>query len=194
MLKILFAALGVAASCNTLAHDLFDLQVCDAYPDTGARSACYRKLDPAGACRNADVAAEGACLRRAAASPASSSPSSRPPPQGQATANRPAAVAPLGDTEVCRAVIGAVMGRNPLAMSGVRTAGAEIQVSYVRPNDNSTFSYRCKLEGDRASWASPGSPWRSDSRIGFTVDQPARTVHVRESFPDGSANDKAFQF
>ncbi len=53
--------------------------------------------------------------------------------------------------DICKAAIAVEMGRDPKIMRK-KSAGEESEISYVRKEDGSKFSYRCKLDGDRVVW------------------------------------------
>lgn len=102
---------------------------------------------------------------------------------------------PFSKKQICKAAISTVMGRNPSVMSIDRVSGNIIYVSYVRADDGSHWSYRCKLNGSRVVWSSKTGRWRNsqfDSKITFSVN--GKTLSITESYSDGSATHKSFKF
>jgi len=74
-------------------------------------------------------------------------------------------------------------------------------VSYVRQDDNTTWSYLCKFEGNRVIWAGAGSPsspnaigrWRThpqDEVITYAI--VGDKVTIKERYSDGSSNEESF--
>jgi hypothetical protein len=86
------------------------------------------------------------------------------------------------------------MGRDVNTISVTRFRDGETDVEYIRPDDQSVWKIRCKVEGDRVIWRGidsfgPGSGlgrWRdgpSDPRI--TVGLAGARVRVAEAFEPG---------
>ena len=96
-------------------------------------------------------------------------------------------------SEVCRAGIAALMGREPSIISA-RQVGGIAHLSYVRPDDGTRWSYRCRLVGARILWASDTGRWRThpaDEVMSFnelSLDQ----LEVRLHFSDGSSAIKSY--
>jgi endogenous inhibitor of DNA gyrase (YacG/DUF329 family) len=98
-------------------------------------------------------------------------------------------------SQICRAGIGLIMGRDPKIIRA-REAGGIVFLSYTRSDDATVWKYRCRLEGDRIIWASDPGRWRThpdDEQLYFRVlpDSEAR-LQVEERYSDGSANQKTF--
>lgn len=108
-----------------------------------------------------------------------------------------AANEPLFSTsQICKAGISLVMGKSPTIMK-TDVVGGEVRVSYVRPDDGSTWKYKCKVEGSRVLWGSDPGRWRTDP-----ADEPmsyfttgkgeSALLTVEEKYQDGSSNKKSF--
>jgi hypothetical protein len=95
-------------------------------------------------------------------------------------------------SQICKAGIGVVMGRDPVAMKS-RVAGDIVFISYVRSDDGMEWSYRCRLEGDRIIWATDTGRWRNsvaDEPIFFRVVD--ERLEIEERYTDGSSTQKTF--
>ena len=108
-----------------------------------------------------------------------------------------AADEPLFSTsQICKAGISLLMGKSPTIMK-TAVVGGEVKVSYVRPDDGSTWKYKCKVEGSRVLWGSDPGRWRTDP-----ADEPmsyfatgkgeSALLTVEERYQDGSSNKKSF--
>jgi len=120
--------------------------------------------------------------------------SALPPPTASLTSvQSPQTSAPTFSVlQVCKAGIGLLMGRDPAAMEGRESAGMAT-FSYVRKDDGTKWSYRCRLDGDRIVWASDTGRWRThplDEVIRYMVDDGK--LVVTETFSDGSSRSKTF--
>lgn len=95
---------------------------------------------------------------------------------------------------ICKAGIAKIMGRDPKTMKVLRNEGGIVNLQYVRTNDGSHWSYRCRLDGSRIMWASDTGRWRDDPRDEkVTYAVTADTVTVKEAFTDGSSTQQAFK-
>jgi len=100
------------------------------------------------------------------------------------------------DKEICRAGIAVTAGK-PLSI--VKPAGASedfYRFTYVREKDQTRWSFRCKVEGDRVVWATSNGPWRtrdSDWPIYWYVDDSGNVLNVLEDYLDGSGNKETFR-
>ncbi|MDF2809054.1 MAG: hypothetical protein K0S56_85 [Microvirga sp.] len=109
----------------------------------------------------------------------------------EATATETQAAVP---NEICRAAIGAVMGRDPSIMR-TRPGDGIIYVSYKRPVDGKVWSYRCRLEGNKVFWASEEGRWRNepiDGVITFDILNAGRTVKILEVSVDGIKSEATY--
>lgn len=95
---------------------------------------------------------------------------------------------------ICKAGIAKIMGRDPKTMKVLRNEGGMVHLQYVRTNDGSLWSYRCRVDGSRIMWASDTGRWRDDPRDEkLTYAVTADTVTVKETFTDGSSTQQAFK-
>ncbi|WP_156897034.1 hypothetical protein [Ferrimonas kyonanensis] len=72
------------------------------------------------------------------------------------------AQAGITDSQICKAGIGADMGRSPSTMLTERVVRNDYFISYRRPDDNSWWGYKCKVKGGQVIWAS----WNDDDSVG----------------------------
>lgn len=96
--------------------------------------------------------------------------------------------------DICKAGIAKIMARDPKGMKIIKSEGGVVHLQYVRTNDNSVWSYRCRLEGTRIMWASNTGRWRDDPRdekITYVVTTD--TVTVKETFASGESTQQVFK-
>jgi hypothetical protein len=94
----------------------------------------------------------------------------------------PATDGSVSSEDVCRAVIGTIMGRDPAIMRIDRTASEAILLSYTRPDDGTRWSYKCRLQDGRALWGNADGRWRTDPADGTITYRVSRgTVTVTDS-------------
>lgn len=96
--------------------------------------------------------------------------------------------------QVCRATIAAVMGHDPTIVKISRTEDGVVYLVYVRPTDGTRWESRCRVSGNRVTWASLTGRWREDprdERITFEVRSSGSLV-IRQAFPDGSSSEKNY--
>lgn len=95
--------------------------------------------------------------------------------------------------QICRATIGAVMGRDPqiIKVSGVDSG--IIYVSYSRPDDGTLWEQRCRIDGQKVIWATKAGRWRElpvDEVITYSVAGASLTINRK--FADGSTSTKSY--
>ena len=93
----------------------------------------------------------------------------------------------VGQEGICKAAVAAMMGRDPKIMKIDRRDGDIVHLSYIRTDDGTRWSYRCRLEGDRVIWASDTGRWRTDpadEKILFSIN--AKGVTITQAWTDGS--------
>jgi hypothetical protein len=76
-----------------------------------------------------------------------------------------------------------------------RREGDVVYLTYIRKRDSTVWRNKCRLEATAIICGSEDGRWRTDSqdeKLLFTLDRDARTFAVRQSFPDGSGNQKTF--
>lgn len=91
------------------------------------------------------------------------------------------------DQQICIATVAKSMGRNPSIIKVDSIQGDVTYLSYNRQDDGKHWAYRCKLEGNKAIWASDTGRWRTDqydSKITFSVS--GDKVNISEKYSDGS--------
>ncbi|CAH9061992.1 hypothetical protein PSECIP111951_02602 [Pseudoalteromonas holothuriae] len=101
---------------------------------------------------------------------------------------------PVTDTQVCKATIATVMGRDPSIIKLQKQQNSVIYVSYIRKSDSSKWTYRCKLKGNKVIWASEKGRWREhslDSKIVYSIHD--NTLKISEQHTDGSTTKKSFK-
>lgn len=97
------------------------------------------------------------------------------------------------DEQVCRATIGAIMGRDPKIIRVDQTRGDDIYVSYIRSDDLTEWYHRCRIDITRVYWATASGRWRVDPRdevITYATTPTTLTIH--QKFNDGSSSTKSF--
>lgn len=101
----------------------------------------------------------------------------------------PAYAADIGQTEICKATIAAMMGRDPQIIKLDRETEGVSFLSYVRADDGTLWTYQCKLVGNEVHWATPGGRWRDlpeDGKVFYKVEQDRSSVTIKQVFSDGS--------
>ena len=103
----------------------------------------------------------------------------------------------FSDPQICKAAIAHLMGRPPESIRA-RIHGEIVSLSYVRADDGTRWTYRCKVEGLRVIWASaPAGRWRTDpadETITYrTLGGPGLPrLEIEEAFSDGSSSTETF--
>lgn len=100
----------------------------------------------------------------------------------------------ITNEHICKAGIAKIMGRDPKIIKILRSEGGIVRLQYIRTDDGSLWSNRCRIDGSSIMWASATGRWRDDPRdekITFIV--AADTVTVKETFTDGSSSQRAFK-
>ena len=98
------------------------------------------------------------------------------------------------EIEICKAVIARVMGRDPSIISAQASDSDVVALSYTRQSDGSKWTYRCKLNGNTAVWASDTGRWRddpADSVIRLSLIEGGKLA-VKEVYVDGSSSQSEF--
>lgn len=101
---------------------------------------------------------------------------------------------PFSDEQICKAGIAALMGRNPTIMKVTKKDGGIVHLYYVRQDDGTKWSYRCKLEGEQIVWASDTGRWRThpdDEKVTYRISD--NSLEIIQSYSDGSSSKKAFK-
>lgn len=95
--------------------------------------------------------------------------------------------------QICRAAIGAMMGRAPSIIRVDKVSAGVVHVSYKRPDDGTSWSQRCRIEGAKIIWATASGRWRdhpSDEQVTYAATPTSLTIH--QKFGDGSSSAKTF--
>jgi hypothetical protein len=105
-----------------------------------------------------------------------------------------AAQAPNFDQQqICRATIGAVMGRDPKIIKVSSVDSGIIHLSYLRPDDGTFWEQRCRIEGQKVIWATKSGRWREDPMDEvITYTATGATLTVSRKFADGSTSTKSY--
>lgn len=72
------------------------------------------------------------------------------------------AAVPFTETQLCKAGIGALMGRSPAAMTAVKDSTGDVRLSYRRSDDGTKWSYKCRVVDNLLWWGSDPGRWRRD--------------------------------
>jgi hypothetical protein len=97
------------------------------------------------------------------------------------------------DTQICKAGIATVMGREPKIMTIDRVQTEVIYLSYIRQDDQSKWVFKCKLDGNQIVWGNDDGRWRdnaADSAVRFYVS--GKVISIAETFGDGSVTRNSF--
>jgi hypothetical protein len=97
--------------------------------------------------------------------------------------------------QICKAAIGTLMGRDPAIIKVTKSVAGVVFLQYIRPNDKSTWAYRCMLHGSEVIWATePNGRWRIDPMDDLvTYEIKNERLTVTEKFVNGSrSNEKSF--
>ena len=98
-------------------------------------------------------------------------------------------------SQICKAGIATVMGRDPKAMI-VGVHGRDfLLISYSRTEDEALLIYKCKILNDRIHWGNVDGRWRdnpADSVLTFYKE--GEYLVVQDQYPDGSSNIEQFTF
>ncbi|MBH0030279.1 hypothetical protein I6F10_05045 [Pseudoalteromonas sp. SWYJZ98] len=95
--------------------------------------------------------------------------------------------------QICTATIAATMGRDPSIIQVDSFKNNTVFLSYSRQGDGKHWKYRCKLDGNRAIWASDSGRWRTDkydSKIIFSEN--GDKLSITEKYSDGSGGTKHY--
>lgn len=86
------------------------------------------------------------------------------------------------------------MGRDPSSMTVSNIEGPIIGVSYIRKNDGTKWSYKCKIDGNKIVWGNSDGRWRESSEDSvITYKLTGNSIVVSETYSDGSKNTKNYK-
>jgi len=99
-------------------------------------------------------------------------------------------------SQICKATISSMMGRDLSIVKVDSQSEGITYLSYIRPDDNTEWKFRCKIEGSSIIWAAePDGRWRTDpadSELTFSIDSENKNLTIRETFSDGSSSEDVF--
>ena len=90
----------------------------------------------------------------------------------------------FSNSQICKAGIATMMGRDPKIMRIARIQEGIVYLSYTRQDDGKDWAYRCKIEGDKVIWSSDTGRWMTnsmDSQITFSLNDNMLKVTERLS-------------
>lgn len=94
---------------------------------------------------------------------------------------------------ICRATISSIFNRDISIIKSVGMKEGIVNTQYVRPDDGSVWSNRCKIEGNRVIWASETGRWRTHAMDELiTYSRSGNSLTIKQKFTDGSSVEKSF--
>lgn len=106
-----------------------------------------------------------------------------------------AQAAEIGVNEICRAAIGTLFHHDPRTIKIDRVEEGISYLSYVRVDDGTLWSYRCKIEGNQVIWASDTGRWRThslDEQVIYELDQDRQNLKIELKYSSGSSTKSSF--
>ncbi|WP_018403228.1 hypothetical protein [Marinobacter gelidimuriae] len=102
----------------------------------------------------------------------------------------------ISDGQICKAAVATMFFQSPSIIS-VDKASEPFELSYVRSVDNSTWRYRCKVDGNEIIWAGwvdgKWGRWRNgqyDAEITYTKN--GTKIQISEQYPGSEASLKSY--
>jgi hypothetical protein len=96
-------------------------------------------------------------------------------------------------SDLCKATIATTMSKDPSIMTIDDNSNEIIYLSYIRDFDGKKWSYKCKVNGNKAIWATLEGRWRddkADSKI--TYKEENNQLIVAEKYSDNNVITKKF--
>jgi hypothetical protein len=96
---------------------------------------------------------------------------------------------------ICKSAISVLFFAPIEDIKVTRRAGEVIYLLYTRKSDGTVWRNKCRIEGTAIIWGGEDGRWRTDSRdekLSLALDRGARTFTIRQSFSDGSGDQKTF--
>jgi len=91
-------------------------------------------------------------------------------------------------SQICKAGIGTVMGRDPETMFAGVDGRDFLLISYKREKGGELFTYKCRIIDNRIYWGNVDGRWRDDSTDStLTFYTEGERLFVQDRFPDGSS-------
>jgi hypothetical protein len=107
--------------------------------------------------------------------------------------SKPALAVNFDQQQICRAAIGAVMGRDPKIIKVTKIDSGIIHMSYSRPDDGTIWEQRCRIEDQKVIWATKSGRWREHPLDEVITHAVTRTsVTISQKFTDGSTLTKSY--
>ncbi|MEX2257803.1 MAG: hypothetical protein WD672_03750 [Woeseia sp.] len=102
--------------------------------------------------------------------------------------------AELSESDICRAAISTIMGRpvHKILVERVARDGVNF-LFYIRPEDRTTWYFKCFTEKNVVTWGNASGRWRvdpDDSIVKFAVSNEVLTI--TDNYSDGSKKEKRF--
>ena len=99
--------------------------------------------------------------------------------------------------KVCKAAVASIFGRDHRIMKLDKTADGVAYVHYIRPDDNSRWAVKCKLDEGRVIWASNNADnskrWRTDPLddvVKYSIEDT--TLTITQEYTDGSSSNDEY--
>ncbi len=100
--------------------------------------------------------------------------------------------------KVCKAAVASIFGRDHRIMKLDKTADGVAYVHYIRPDDNSRWAVKCKLDEGRVIWASNNADnskrWRTDPLddvVKYSIEDT--TLTITQEYTDGSSSNDEYK-
>lgn len=110
----------------------------------------------------------------------------------------PADTKPFTVSQICRATIAGMFGREVNTIKAVKTDTAGVYtISYRRPADNQLFSFDCKLSDDYVIWRESGQSsnrWSGTGDVPFNVAFTVDDSGLKISELHADYNDMSYQY
>jgi hypothetical protein len=98
------------------------------------------------------------------------------------------------EAQICKAGIGTLMGRDPKIVKVTKQDKGIVYLYYIRRDDGTKWSYRCKIEGGKVVWSSDTGRWRTDpldEQITYRIN--GKLLEIIQSYSDGSSTKESFK-
>ncbi len=86
------------------------------------------------------------------------------------------------------------MGRDPKIIKVTKQDKGIVYLYYVRRDDSTKWSYRCKITGSKVVWASDTGRWRTDpldEKITYHIN--GKLLEITQSYSDGTSTKESFK-
>lgn len=82
----------------------------------------------------------------------------------------------IAQEDICKASIATIMGRDVSIINIDVIKDDSVYLSYVRSNDGTQWSYKCKVDGNKVIWGNADGRWRTDELVTYTVSSNIVTI------------------